>query len=360
MTKIDVSTWRECRIEEVFPEIARGDRLKKANRTKGDIPLVTAGYENYGIAEYIDIDKIQNKLYSGINVTIDMFGNVFLREHPFVCDDNIIVLSNEKSVEENLFITTVLDIQIGNKYGYNNQFRLKSIPDNKIMLPQTNDREIDLVTVKKYIEIYRKKADSRIQVLNSLETAEPKPLPIEAWREFLIENLFEKVNTKFIAGRKFSKVNDTSTIIDEEFSLPLTNAKHGDNGIMYYGRSEEWDSVTMSIDVVANGAIAVGDVYVQTQATAVLGDSFLMKIKEKYEKFETENVLLFLATVLEKSIKHKFSYDHKSTWTRVKKEYIKLPVTEEGQIDWYMMEDYIIDLKIKTNNQIESLSDLLV
>ena len=116
----------------------------------------------------------------------------------------------------------------------------------------------------------------------------------------------------------------------------------------------------MSIDVVANGAIAVGDVYVQVQPTATLGDSFLMKLKNEYQKHESENVLLFLATVLEKTIKHKFSYDYKSTWNRVRKEFILLPVTDENLIDWEYMEEFISSLRLISEEQVNKLGELIV
>ena len=42
----------------------------------------------------------------------------------------------------------------------------------------------------------------------------------------------------------------------EEFNLPLVNAKHGSNGIMYYGRDADFETAEMTIDIVQNGAIA--------------------------------------------------------------------------------------------------------
>ena len=47
----------------------RGTRLTKENRLPGNTPLVTAGYQNEGIAEYISPED--NKEY-GDKITIDM------------------------------------------------------------------------------------------------------------------------------------------------------------------------------------------------------------------------------------------------------------------------------------------------
>lgn len=360
MTRINAHSWKEFEPASIFSNVSRGTRLKIADRVPGDIPLVTAGFENYGIADYVSIEEVENQLYEGINITIDMFGNVFLRDEPFICDDNILVLSNDKSKEANLFLVAVLTATLADKYSYKNQFRLNSLARTVLNLPVTSQGDPNWKMMEEVIETRLEKVSNHLNGLGATLNQELVPVPIETWKSFLIDDLFERKPARFKADRKFSKPNDVSEVKDEEFSLPLTNAKHGDNGIMYYGRPEDWNAVEMSIDVVANGAIAVGDVYVQVQPTATLGDSFLMKLKKEYQKYESENVLLFLATTLEKTIKHKFSYDHKSTWNRVRKESILLPVTDEDFIDWQYMEEFISSLRLTSEEKINKLSELIV
>ncbi len=69
-------TWQSFRLGDLF-EMERGTRLTKANRIKGTRPLVTAGYENYGVAEYIS--NHDQKVFKGNTITIDMFANAFYR-----------------------------------------------------------------------------------------------------------------------------------------------------------------------------------------------------------------------------------------------------------------------------------------
>lgn len=71
----------------------------------------------------------------------------------------------------------------------------------------------------------------------------------------------------------------------EEFNLPLVNAKHGSNGIMYYGRDADFETAEMTIDIVQNGAIATGDVYAQPQRTGVLWDAYLVKPKANFHPY---------------------------------------------------------------------------
>ena len=171
------------------------------------------------------------------------------------------------------------------------------------------------------------------------------------WESFVVGSLFYKLDLK-ITKDNFNKAMDVSTEKTKEFSLPLVNAKHFDNGIMYYGRECDFESAEMTLDVVKNGAIATGDVYAQPQKTGVLWDAYLIK---PFEDFSSERVLLYLATVLEKTIKDKFSYDDKCIWEKVKKLTVMLPVDENHQPNFSYMESYMKNREIAVSASLTKL-----
>ena len=156
-------------------------------------------------------------------------------------------------------------------------------------------------------------------------------------KEFVIGNVFNHVFAK-CKNKKFDKRKDTATAPTDEFCVPLINAKLGDNGIMFYGRKEDWNTQEMCIDVIKNGAVATGTVYAQPQPVGVLWDAYLIK---PIEAVESEEALLYLARCIEKVTKEQFSYDKKATWDRVKKCEISLPVNSDNEIDFDYMERYI-------------------
>ncbi|WP_196758227.1 hypothetical protein [Moraxella catarrhalis] len=96
------------------------------------------------------------------------------------------------------------------------------------------------------------------------------------------------MNLKFLKST-FDKEKDISKEKTKEFNLPLVNAKNGDNGVMYYGRSSDFESVEMTIDIVNDGAVSTGNVYPQPQRTGVLYNAYLIKSKFKVN----ERLLLF-------------------------------------------------------------------
>ena len=171
------------------------------------------------------------------------------------------------------------------------------------------------------------------------------------WKEFKIGDLFEKLDLK-CRKKDFNKAFDVSLERTEEFNLPLVNAKHDNNGIMYYGRDDEWDSAEMTIDIVGDGAASTGDVYAQPQRTGVLYNAYLVK---PLWNCQSEYVLHFMACVIERCIKTHFGYENKCTWDKVKAESVYLPATSDGQPDWGYMESYMKAVMEDSETSLENL-----
>lgn len=175
------------------------------------------------------------------------------------------------------------------------------------------------------------------------------------WKEFVIGDLFDKLNLG-IKNPQFNKALDVSEEQTDEFNLPLVNAKHGNNGIMFYGRKEDFETASMTIDIVQNGAIATGDVYAQPQETGVLWDAYL--IKPKHE-IKSEYTLMFLAVVIERAIKERFSYDDKCVWDKASLLKVKLLVDSHGCPDWAYMDSFMKKI-MKETEVVLSLLDLVI
>ena len=156
------------------------------------------------------------------------------------------------------------------------------------------------------------------------------------------------MNLRFLKN-KFDKEKDVSKEQTAEFDLPLINAKDGNNGIMYYGRSSDFESTEMTIDIVNDGVVSTGNVYPQPQKTGVLYNAYLVKPLFSV----TQRLLYFFSTTIQKSIKLKFGYENKAGWEKVKKEKITLP-THNGVIDFVFMENFIADLEAQRIAELEA------
>ena len=172
--------------------------------------------------------------------------------------------------------------------------------------------------------------------------------------EKIRNDLFEKLQLD-VKKADFDKTFDVSEERTDEFNLPLVNAKHGNNGIMYYGREADFETAEMTIDIVQNGAIATGDVYAQPQRTGVLWDAYLVKPKAEIDSAFT---LMFLATVLEKAIKDKFSYDDKCVWDKAKLLTVTLPCTSDDEPDWAYMDEYMRTVMERTKSDLLAMQSI--
>jgi hypothetical protein len=145
----DINKWDEFRVGKLFDHV-RGKRITKENRINGNIPLVTAGFQNQGIAGYIETDICE--LYSD-KITIDMFGNTFYRKYSFYCDDNILALTPKHNINvyAKLFIVTALNAD-KYRYSYGRQYRQKDIKKHVIKLPVTAQGEPDWDYMEHYIK----------------------------------------------------------------------------------------------------------------------------------------------------------------------------------------------------------------
>lgn len=350
---IDCYKWSAFPISKWFDfSLPEGDlQVKKV--VDGDVPLVTPSLYNNGILKRISSASKSTK-YKAKSLTVDMFGNAYYQDEDFfvTAHGHVNVLIPKLDINEytGLFLATAIRTMFTTKYGFRDMCTQKVLKREFVFLPVDAKGEPDWAYIELLMKRFIIESESRLKDLARLRPTR-NVVDVLSWREYRIGDLFEKLDLK-CRKEKFSKVLDCSEIHDDEFSLPLVNAKHFNNGIQFYGRPDEWDSAKMTIDIVSNGAIATGDVYAQPQRTGVLWDAYLIKCNHE---IKSEYVLHFLACVIEKCVKQYFGWDDKCTWDKVRNKAIRLPNTSEGNPDWEYMHDYMERIMNESEKRIECL-----
>ena len=171
------------------------------------------------------------------------------------------------------------------------------------------------------------------------------------WKEFRIGELLEKVDA---VPLPFNKREKNAVVgYDKTHTLPLINAKFGDNGVMYYGKENCFKSFSNVIAVVYDGAIAAGSVYAHKDPVGIYSHSYLIQSKQNPSNF---SISLFYKTAIEKCIYPKYSRDNAAHWSnKVENDAISLPVTADG-IDFAFMEHFI---KAIEKNAVRGIGDML-
>lgn len=251
-----------------------------------------------------------------------------------------------------LFIAPLIK-SVSARYNYVDKWKQEEMIAGAIKLPVDLSGEPDWAYMDEYMSAVMRESEASLENLRQTD-GEKHALSVSRWQEFIIGDLFEKLQLD-VKKEDFNKTFDVSEERTEEFNLPLVNAKHGNNGIMYYGREADFETAEMTIDIVQNGAIATGDVYAQPQKTGVLWDAYLVKPKSEIDSSFT---LMFLATVLEKAIKDKFSYDDKCVWDKAKLLTVTLPCTSDDEPDWAYMDEYMRTVMERTKSDLLAMQSI--
>ncbi len=328
------------------------------------LPALTAGIQNQGLNNYVPrknatiLKNVISISANGANTGVTFYQS---GEFTVLQDAYAIkwIYSPEKLKDEHfLFFVGAIRKTIYGNYEWTNKAGWERIKHDKIQLP-TKNGQIDFAFMESFVaELEAQRiAELEAQRIAELEayllatglkdyelTPEEQNALGEGgycdWREFRIGDLFDKVDLK-IRNPNFNKKTDLSDCYDEHHTIPVTNAKFGDNGIMFWAKEGDFDTTEMSVDIVQNGAVATGKVYPQPQATGVLWDSYLIKATNMTL---TRELLFFMSSAIEKAIRQKYSYEYKAYWAKVQDDMIFLP-TRNGQIDFNFMETFISALQ---------------
>lgn len=323
--------WGEFSVKELFI-IERGNRLTKPNRIKGNTPLVTAGFQNVGVAEYIKNEN--QKSYSNA-ITIDMFGNAFYRDYNFKCDDNIHVLTNKKLSKKNgNFICNCFKKATENIFSYGKQFRLKTLEKLKIVLPINSKGEADFDLMAHYIlsrELEKKEKlqnyiTKRIEEVKSFKKV--KPLEEKEWEEFFIEDVFIIKPGKRLTKADMSKGN-----------IPFIGASDSNNGITNYVSNINSSIDSNVLGVNYNGSVVEN--FYHPYKAMFSDDVKRLSFKNRQGN---EFLYLFAKSIILKQ-KSKYQYAYKFNEDRMTRQKIMLPIIKKNQPDYNYMENYMKQLE---------------
>lgn len=328
---IENKKWKEFSVKTLF-NIKRGKRLIVRHRIKGNIPFVTAGFANQGVAELIE--NQEQKTFSN-SITIDMFGNVFYRNYFFKCDDNIHVLSNP-TINSNSgnFIVNCIQQTTKDVFSYGKQFRLKTLEKLKILLPINSRKEPDYEFMEQYMrhkeqekqKEYKQFIQTRVSQLK--KTPKTVSLGEKEWGEFFIEEIAEILPGRDIYARERI-----------EGKTPYISATANQNGIGYFVSNENKTLESNCLSVNRNGSV---------------GYSFYHPYKALFgndcRKLRLKNPGKYIGIFISQQItrqKGKYGYGYKMGTARLKRQKIMLPINKHSEPDYEYMENYMKNIELK-------------
>lgn len=347
----------EKNLIEIF-DYHRGKRLTVSNRLPGNIPFVTAGYKNNGVAELIGnkgIEKYKNA------ITIDMFCNCMWQEKTFACDDNILVLINDEILSADTAEYFITQIEKAKEFfGFGYQYRQKDLMKHKISIPVREDNSIDIDAIRMFsmslsnIKEQRNKILEKLDRINAVSVLIPESKGI-VWKDLTLNELFQSISR--------GKSKYTKTYCKEHHGdYPVYSANN--NEPLAYKNDYDYDGrcLTISINGIA-GVTTIIDGKFSTTADRVVcvpkenvSIDYIKHIAEPFLRDKSKG------RVGDKG-KNEFT---KLTPDMIKKVKIPMPLNEDGtynigiQTEYADKYDLIDRIKEDITTKVKNLLDVAV
>lgn len=329
---LDDVEWKTFKFTELFREIKRGKRLKKADHIAGKVPYVSSTALNNGVDAFIGNTDGVMKFNDNLSLANSgSVGSCFYHFYEYVASDHVTGLSLKKP-DKNiyLFMSTVIQ-RISEKYSFSREINDQRIKKEKIMLPSDSNgnphwdymgkfmQNIEMEKLSKaleYIYIY-KLAISRELLLGKLDEVE--------WKEFWIEDIL-----KVSSGVRLTKENQ------QPGKRPFIGATEYNNGITSFV-----DNINASLDsnvlgVNYNGSV-VENFYHPYES--IFSDD-VKRLAWLDESVQNRYTYLFLKQcILQQKVK--YAYGYKFNATRMKRQKIVMPVDKDGTPNYSYMKEYM-------------------
>lgn len=147
------------------------------------------------------------------------------------------------------------------------------------------------------------------------------------WREFKISEVFVVSGTVTTHPSKLIPNGDTPRITCAATNNGLEN---------FYSNKPTEKGNVLTVDSATDGCVnyQIKD-FIATDHVEKL--TFAHSHSHKFNK----HIALFIKQCIDTGIDGKYGYGYKFSQTRIKKQYIMLPATANGQPDWQFMEDFM-------------------
>lgn len=166
--KLLCSNWKAFCFTEVFTEIQRGKRLKKADHRDGQTPYVSSTSLNNGVDGFIGNDGGVRRFDDCLTLANSgSVGCAFYHQYTFVASDHVTKLKRDGLDKyAYLFMIPIIN-RLSEKYSFNREINDERIKREKLLLPATDKGEIDFAFMSAFMkDIERNILNTTLKVFN--------------------------------------------------------------------------------------------------------------------------------------------------------------------------------------------------
>lgn len=333
MNKLDISDWKEFKIADLFItessknklQVPTGASIARKDLSDGDIPRITVTTFNNGIVGYYkNIQSDNYRIFENF-ISVSFLGTIFYHPYQASLDMKVHCLKlKNKELNTNiaLFLISIIKKQI-NYFAYNDQLSSTVLPQLSILLPVKNNQP-DWDYMENYVKaLYSKDRAILSSVTECVNQSTAKRLNIAKWGAFTISELFNHIQQ----GKRLKKLDQAKG------NIPFVMAGRTNTGVVNHISNPIviFPKNSITIDIFGN------TFYREYEFSAGDDTGVYWNTITTYSK----NVMIFLATVIQKTIQENYNFSDKLRSSKSLDIKISLPITAQNTPDWQYMEDYI-------------------
>lgn len=333
------SDWKAFYFTEVFTEIQRGKRLKKADHKVGDTPYVSATSFNNGVDGFISNDSCVRRFNDCLSLANSgSVGSAFYHRYEFVASDHVTQLKRVGMDKYAYLFMIPLINRLSEKYSFNREINDERIKREKLLLPVTDTGEIDF----QFMSSFMKQIEN--DILGTTLAAFKNRIGDNAlkqrnlggvnWADFYIKDVFPHMEV--------GKSKGLNHLVKSDSGISYLGATNQNNGVLCFVRSV--DSLVQKGNCIAfirNGEGSMGFSVYKSEDFIATSDMTLA-----YSEYLNKYTGLFITTIADR-VRGKYNFGYKRSATRLVKEVLSLPATPEGLPDWDFMEQYMRNVEIQ-------------
>ena len=151
--KLQHANWKAFDFTEVFTEIQRGKRLKKADHKDGNIPYVSSTSLNNGVDGFIGNESGVRKFFDCLTIANSgSVGYAFYHQYEFVASDHVTQLKREGLDKYTYLFLAPIVQRLSEKYSFNREINDERIKREKLLLPATDNGEVDFFFMSNFMK----------------------------------------------------------------------------------------------------------------------------------------------------------------------------------------------------------------
>lgn len=329
------SNWKAFYFTEVFTEIQRGKRLKKADHKEGNTPYVSSTSLNNGIDGFIGNDSSIRKFENCLTLANSgSVGCAFYHRYTFVASDHVTKLKRDGLDKyAYLFMIPIIN-RLAEKYSFNREINDERIKREKLLLPATDKGEIDFAFMSAFMkDVEHNILNTTLKVFKDRISVNKSKTGGE-WKNFLLCELFPTL----VAG----KSKGLNHIEKADRGISYLGATNQNNGVLcFVNRDENSIQKGNCIAFIRNGEGAIGYSVYKAEEFIATSDMTL-----GYNEHLNKYIGTYITTIADR-VRGKYNFGYKRSANRLSKEIITLPVDNNGSPDWDYMENYMRNIESK-------------